>query len=455
MSLRLKLVLLVTGLLTLVLAGLALAMSRGLEGWTLEVVDGELARRAQVLLATLHVEDGRIEREGDDDGPLDASRGWPWRVETTSGQVLLREGPSLGEVGSSGDGAVTITTPGGRLRVWTVRFTPHGEHDDEGEESAPLVLRVGAPLAAFSGLADRVWLGLALALVVAVALGVFGALGLAQVFLAPLHRLTSEAHALDATPAGAKLETSGLDPDLRRLAEAFNGVLARLSTALEAQRAFTARASHALRTPLAAVLSQAEVALRREREAPAYREALDGIASSARESARLVEGLLAVSRADAAPAMDRAPLSLAEVLAEVQRLFEARAQAKSLTLSVRADDGVTVVVSRSRLRELLDALVDNALVYTPSGGTVRVEALARDGGVDLEVRDSGPGIPPAEREQVFERFFRGSAGQQGGHPGSGLGLAVVRAVAASEGATVSVDEAPEGGARLRVRFPRS
>lgn len=451
MTLRARLVLLVVGLLALVLGGLGAFVVRGLDAWTLQVVDGELERRAQVLAASVHLEHGELEREGDGDGPLEASRGWPWRVETAGGEVLLSEGPAW--TGGAAHGPTTVEVPTlGRLRVVTLEFTPRAEDD---EVSAPLRLRVAAPLAAYEGLSERVRVGVFFALLAAVVLGGLGALLVARLLLRPLERLTSEARHLDAASAAASLTTAGLGPDLATLAEAFNGVLARLSRTLERQRAFTARASHALRTPLAALLSQAEVTLRREREVAEYRAALEGIAASARDSAKLVEGLLAVTRADEATAMDREPVEVAPLLAEVKRLFEARAAQKQLTFEVVAPEGLTVLASRQRLRELLDALLDNAVLYTPERGVVRVEARADAGGVAFDVRDSGPGVPPAEREHLFERFWRGAAGQAAAPGGSGLGLSVVEAIARAEGAWVEVADAPEGGARFTVRFGRA
>lgn len=447
MTLRSRLIVLVVGLLTLVLGALTLVVSRALEVWTLEVVDGELARRAQVLADSVQFEHGRVEREGDHDGPLEASRGWPFRVEALDGEVLLEEGPSWaagGAVGSETREAGVL----GRLRVMTIEFSPHGEH-----RGGVLRLRVAAPLAAYTGFSDRVRAGLLVAALLAVVLGVLGAIVVARWLLRPLERLTAEARGLDGSSA-AMLSTSGLGPDLSALAEAFNGVLSRLGQALEAQRAFTARASHALRTPLAAILARAEVALRRERTLGEYREALEDLAGSARASSTLVEGLLAVSRADAPRPVVRSEIALPELLQELKRLFDARAAEKELRLEITAQPGLSLVASKERLRELLDALVDNAIRYTPRGGTVCIEARGNEA-VELEVRDSGPGIPPEERPHVFERFWRGSAGLASTSPGNGLGLSVVAAIAKSEGAIVEVGEAPEGGALMRVRFRRS
>jgi signal transduction histidine kinase len=104
---------------------------------------------------------------------------------------------------------------------------------------------------------------------------------------------------------------------------------------------------------------------------------------------------------------------------------------------------------------MLDALLDNALRYTPRGGEVRFMARAEDGAVVLEVLDTGLGVMAEEREQVFERFQRGSAASQTGAAGSGLGLAVVRSLAAAEGAQVTLEDAPGGGTRAQLRYPRA
>jgi signal transduction histidine kinase len=197
------------------------------------------------------------------------------------------------------------------------------------------------------------------------------------------------------------------------------------------------------------------VTLRRERTPQEYREALEEIAGAARESAGLAEGLLALTRADAAGAgAQRERLAAAELAREVERLFGPRAAQAGLRLEAQAPEALALVADRARLRELVDALMDNALRYTPRGGRVRFELREEGSGVVLEVADTGLGIRPEERERVLERFARGSAAQLSGQPGSGLGLSVVRALADAEGAALSIEPAPGGGTCVRVRLPR-
>jgi len=260
---------------------------------------------------------------------------------------------------------------------------------------------------------------------------------------------------IEASSLGTRLDTAGLGPGARPAATAFNGMLGRLAHTFDAQRAFVGRASHALRTPLASILSQAEVALLRERSPEAYRSALLSIAEGAKDSARLTDALLALTRADAAPnGTPRAPVSLAELALELERLFSPRAEASGLRFSAASPTDAVIVASRGRLREMLDALIDNALRYTPRGGEVRFGVRLEPREVVLEVVDTGLGIKPEEREQVLERFFRGSAAATSGQVGSGLGLSLVKALSAAEGARLAFDDVPGGGTRVRLTFPR-
>jgi len=219
------------------------------------------------------------------------------------------------------------------------------------------------------------------------------------------------------------------------------------------QRRFVSRASHALRTPTTTILTRAEVSLRRERDPAEYREALLEIAAAARESASLVGHLLTLARLDErGPALQTEEVPLAAVARELSRLLAPRAAEAGIALEVDVPDGLRVRAEPAALRELLEALLDNALHYTPRGGRAGLRAAAVPEGVTLAVWDSGPGIPPEERPSAFERFFRGSAAQASGKPGSGLGLAIVKAIADAHGASLSLGERKGGGLEVVVSW---
>jgi signal transduction histidine kinase len=431
-------VLLVLSLTVLVLGGVGVVLTSSLRGWTEAVVDDELTRRADVLVNEAHLDEGRLELDDDDDL---ASRGLPFRIERTDGRLLIgsQAWPSPAPTAL---GFVSVESPA--ARIWTQTFVPR-----RGTE--PLVLRVAAPLTAYTRLSDRFRTGLFVALVLAALLSALGAAGLAQGFLSPLRRISGEIDHLEARKLEGRLDVRGLDPELGRLASTFNALLDRVSVVMHGQRDFVGRASHALRTPLASILTQAEVALRRERNAADYRVALESIAASTRDAARLTDGLLALMRADAATPVAKELVRLSELGAELERLFRPRAEAAGLTLELVTSPDAEVSVSRARVREVLDALLDNAVRYTPRGGTVRFSAALTGDVLALEVSDTGPGIAADEQPHLFERFFRGRAAEQSAQPGSGLGLSLVKALVAAEGGSLTASAPP--GARFRIELP--
>jgi len=252
-----------------------------------------------------------------------------------------------------------------------------------------------------------------------------------------------------------------------------NELLDRLSLAFQQQRALVSRASHALRTPVASLLSITEVSLRRERSAEDYRQALVEVAEVAADASVLVQQILALGRADIPRGtLSLGPVALAELGEELRRLFAARAAEAGIELSVDLAPSLVAWADRARLRELLEVLLDNALRYTPRGARVGLRAaaavgdasapaagpappLAGPGLIDLEVWDTGPGFAAEERSKVFERFFRGKAAEHSGQAGTGLGLAIARAIADAHGAPLWIEERPGGGAsvKLRLRTP--
>jgi two-component system, OmpR family, sensor histidine kinase TctE len=238
------------------------------------------------------------------------------------------------------------------------------------------------------------------------------------------------------------------------LVRAINDLLARLDQSLRAQKHFLADAAHQLKTPLAGLRMQAELAQRDidagERDPQALKKSLRQIARSSQSAAHMVNQLLAMARAEdkeyAAPVQT---VNLAGLAVETVQDFVPRALEKRIDLGFEAPEaeaaarhpqGPLVVGQAVLLRELIRNLVDNALLYTPAGGTVTVRVIDDPFGqvVVLQVEDSGPGIPAAEREQVFQPFYRTLGTNV---DGSGLGLAIVREIATQHGAELTLSDA--------------
>jgi two-component system OmpR family sensor kinase len=244
---------------------------------------------------------------------------------------------------------------------------------------------------------------------------------------------------------------NGLPEEVQPLIGSLNGLLGRLSHALEAQRAFVADAAHALRTPVTALQLQIQL-LERAQSVDERDAATARLKDGLKRMTHLVEQLLTLARQDPAQQLRVAqdvPLDAlaSEVLAEQSVL----AEAKSIDLGLARAEPLKVSGDRESLRVLLSNLVDNAIRYTPSGGRVDVAVAIEDGRPVLSVEDSGPGIPPHERARVFDRFYRVESSDASG---SGLGLAIVRNVAERHGAQIELDSGGGGrGLKVSVRFP--
>ncbi|WP_127996694.1 ATP-binding protein [Piscinibacter defluvii] len=266
--------------------------------------------------------------------------------------------------------------------------------------------------------------------------------------LAPLRRVATEVRGRDAL-ALAPLPEAGLPDEVAPLVAALNGLLGRLGQALDAQRAFVADAAHELRSPLTALKLQLQM-LRRAADEPARQAATEQLAQGIERAARLVEQLLALARSEPGAAAALESLDLAELARQALADLLPLAAARGSTLELQADAPVPLQGERAGLTALVRNLADNALRHSPPGGRVELRVGHEGGAAQLVVDDSGPGIPPAERDKVFDRFVR-RAGQE--EPGSGLGLAIVRAVAQRHGAEVTLGESPLGGLRVAVHWP--
>jgi len=269
--------------------------------------------------------------------------------------------------------------------------------------------------------------------------------------LRPLRRVVVEVQRRNAHSL-APIRAEHLPQEVAPLVGELNRLLERLNAAFQAQRAFVADAAHELRSPLTAVRLQSQLLDRAPDEA-ARREARSNLGAAVERAIHLVEQLLTLARNEPRAVMgELGATQLDEAAAEGVADAHALAQSRQIDLGLDAEPA-TVQGDREALRTLVRNLVDNAVRYTPAGGHVRVRVGAGDAsrGPLLEVSDSGPGIPPADRERVFDRFYR-----RAGTPeeGSGLGLAIVKAIADRHGADIRFERAREGGLEVAIGFPR-
>jgi two-component system, OmpR family, sensor histidine kinase QseC len=239
--------------------------------------------------------------------------------------------------------------------------------------------------------------------------------------------------------------------EIRPMLEALNGLFQRVETALEAERRFTADAAHELRTPLAALQAQLQVALR-ARDPAEHDRSLAQLQSGLSRASHLVEQMLQLARLDPESALpDPRPTDLAALTETVCADLGPLILARNIDFALETQGDTTVTGQAEWLGVLIRNLLDNAIRYTPSGGRIHIGIERIDGCCTLSVSDNGPGIPPTEREAVLRRFHRLNAD---GEPGSGLGLAIVTRIADLHGARLTLSEGIDGnGLNARVTWP--
>jgi two-component system, OmpR family, sensor histidine kinase BaeS len=268
----------------------------------------------------------------------------------------------------------------------------------------------------------------------------------------PLRRLTRD---VDRLRQGEPIETVPPRPHEPGEIQVLRGALDAMGADLRRQerlrRALVADVGHELRTPVTILLGELEAI--RDGVLEADEEELGSLHEEVQRIARLVEDVASLSDAEAAGfTLEREPLDLAAVTRAAARGLEAPLRAAGLTLAVTLAP-VEVVGDRRRLEQVVRNLLTNAARFAPEGSTVEVTVRTLDTAAVLEVLDRGPGFPPDELPQVFERFWRGSGAV--GTGGSGIGLAVVAEVVAAHGGTVTAGNRRGGGAQLTVRLPRA
>lgn len=363
------------------------------------------------------------------------------RVLTLDGELICktRGAPDLGFP------RTTSTQRGGyRVESRIVPVPPLGR----------AVMQYARPVSDTQQTLRKVRLFLALGVVGGVLLALAAGLAVARRAMDPIAQLTATAREIERTrdaslripPPNAHDEVAELAHTLERMLQALDEARSETEAMLIRQRDFVADASHELRTPLTSVLANLEL-LAEELEGEQAGTANAALRSS-RRMKRLVGDLLLLARADSGRAVARGRTDVGAVVVESAGELEPLAADHALSVNAQTTwvDG-----SRDDLHRLVTNLIENALCHTPPGTEVRVSVRARDGEVRIVVEDDGPGIPGPLRSAVFERFVRGGGDRAGS---SGLGLAIVRAVAESHGGSVVLQDAKHGpGTRFVVRLP--
>jgi heavy metal sensor kinase len=272
--------------------------------------------------------------------------------------------------------------------------------------------------------------------------------------VAPVSRMAAAASNLGADDLSRRLPTVATNDEVGQLNRAFNGLLDRLQESFERQRRFTGEASHQIRTPLAGILGQIEVVLRRERSAEEYQRVLSAAYKRANHLSKIVDSLLFLARANGdATLAALETLCLNSWLPPQLEAWSEHSRGADLVLRLNEAEPCLVRVQRALLGELLNILVDNACKYSPPGTPIEI-ALDRDGGaVRIQVRDRGCGVAADDLPHLFTPFFRGEDARCRGIEGTGLGLSIARRLARVFDGELTVESRAGAGSCFTLRLP--
>ncbi len=357
-------------------------------------------------------------------------RGLPWQSET-------------------GRSFETLTFGGDKWRVYSLRYTsPIGRKgsirivENLGDVGATLKrLRV-----AFLHLAP-----------VGILISFLGGFLLSARALAPLNRIIGLARRIEASKLDQRLPHPGVDDEIGRLVDTLNRMIARLEASFEAMKRFTADASHELRSPLATIRNTIDVTLEQPRTPQEQESAMRSIGEEVDRIRTLVEDLLLLARADAGRmVMQMKPVRLDGLVEAQVDAHQIQAREHDIQLECAPLPPDEILGDERWLHQVVGNLLDNAIKYTPMGGRVWVDLhhLVQDSTARITVSDSGPGIPEADLERVFERFFRSDPSRSRAHvPGLGLGLAIAAWVVHAHSGSIHAANRPGGGATFTVALP--
>ena len=365
--------------------------------------------------------------------------------------LLLRPdlAPLFRQAGAAGEAFTTLTGPLGQERAYAVLINLPGRR-----EIVAVIRGMEAEMVMLQSLRSSLLWAIPIGLVGAFAGGIF----LAGRALSPIGEMASQAERIGARTLHERLRVANPGDELGQLSAAVNHVLGRLETAFEQQRRFMAEASHELRTPIAVVRGEADLALGRDRSAAEYREALSVIGAESRRMTRVVEDLFLLARADAGQ------LHLALTDIELADLATASCRTVQTLATARRATVVPIIESAARLKgdegligRTIVNLLDNALKYGRVRGTVEVAVGRRDGSATLAVRDDGPGIPAELQARIFDRFYRGPSARTdddaGTGGGAGLGLAIAKGIAEAHGGTLRLVRSDPTGTEFLLELP--
>jgi heavy metal sensor kinase len=318
------------------------------------------------------------------------------------------------------------------------------------------LLELGTSIESLQATLDRLLDLLALLLPVLIVCAAGGGYWLVSWALRPVDRLSQTAEQMSLQNLALRLPVVPSGDALERLSISLNTMLGRLRDSVQTSRRFLADASHELRTPLTVIKGELQELIHESSLTKSeLRERVGSVLEEVGRLEHLVSGLLVLSRLDAGETQrDWADVDLAELALSTAEQMRLMAEDRGIAIDLSALRKTVIRGDQARLKQIIVNLLDNAIRFTPPGGTVALRTAADDTGGVLEISDTGIGIPSSSIPHVFDRFFRVDEGRSREDGGAGLGLAIVKSICSAHGAEIEVQSSPDCGSCFRVGFPR-
>jgi heavy metal sensor kinase len=372
----------------------------------------------------------------------DADGVWLYRsVPLESGDVPIRLPRDVPAAGVSED----RTVAGAELRFLARRVEVLGK---------PYTIQVAVQMHELKeGLSGYAW-ALIVLIPAVLLIATAGGWWMSRRALQPVNQIIDAARSIGEQSLARRLPVPETQDELQRLSETLNQMLGRIESAFRRITEFTADASHELRTPVALIRTTAELALRKQRTTEEYREALEDVHAESVRTTDLIENLLTLARADAGKAaLDRRELDLVQVVREASVQGEKLAGARNLRFRTEVPDSpVPAIGDPSALRRLLLIVIDNAVKYTPEG-EITVRLLSANGNPQVQVSDTGIGIPQGDLARVFERFYRADKSRNRDSGGAGLGLSIAKWIAEVHQGAIEARSEQDRGSTFILTLP--
>ena len=410
-------------------------------------LDESLRSKAVEIEGDLKIDAGQVSIAGQ---PTDLVM-----VYDSNGAQLRRLGPSVTFAGVNrlvasallGQSSfATGNTPEGQtLRLFASPFTVLPD--------TRVAVVVGRPETEIETVLGNVKSILWLSAVVAICLAAVGGSVLANRALYPVFTMTGAAENIGETSLSHRMQIHGED-ELGRLGSTLNRMIDRLETAFNRQRQFAADASHELRTPLSVIQAESSLALGKERSAEEYRKSLEVVSQEVDYMTTMLGNLLSMARSEAGKdPLKFEKVNLMDLMTEVSANAELLAREKGLQFNRGSFDNVVVEGDRVRLKQMFLNILENAVRYTPAGGSVSVSLASKDRFAVVSIADTGIGIPEEQLPLIFERFYRVDKARSRAQGGAGLGLAIAKHIVDNHGGRIDVESRVRKGSTFKVLLP--